>query len=118
MIAAFLCNRSMRQEPHLYGVKSLYAHKVEVHDYKLLCLARVEVRDQKFSLVGILGGWATEHPTPLREVHGGYWEITNNRHNDHQRNAVCLENLEFENSNSRVITAPPLPPVPVFADNF
>ncbi|KAL1356408.1 hypothetical protein AAHE18_05G182900 [Arachis hypogaea] len=34
-----------------------YASKVEVHDYKLLCLAAVEVRDQKFTLVGILGTW-------------------------------------------------------------
>ncbi|KAM0958063.1 hypothetical protein ACFX13_023807 [Malus domestica] len=35
----------------------LYAHKVEVEDFKLLCLAKVEVQDQKFTLVGILGGW-------------------------------------------------------------
>lgn len=38
-------------------LQSLYAHKVEVQDYKLLCLARVEVKDQKFTVVGILGGW-------------------------------------------------------------
>jgi len=30
-----------------------------VQDYKLLCLAAVEVRDQKFTLVGILGNWWT-----------------------------------------------------------
>ncbi|XP_021817348.1 uncharacterized protein LOC110759486 isoform X2 [Prunus avium] len=51
-----LCHRLKRQEPHLYN-KSLYASKVEVEDFQLLCLARVEVRDQKFTLVGILGGW-------------------------------------------------------------
>ncbi|EXC20320.1 hypothetical protein L484_020540 [Morus notabilis] len=51
------CHQLMRQEPHLYNIKSLYAHKVEVQDYKLLCLARVEVKDQEFTLVGILGGW-------------------------------------------------------------
>lgn len=38
-------------------LQSLYASKVEVEDFQLLCLARVEVRDQKFTLVGILGGW-------------------------------------------------------------
>ncbi|XP_062106905.1 uncharacterized protein LOC133818187 isoform X2 [Humulus lupulus] len=42
---------------YVFVDESVYAHKVEVQDYKLLCLARVEVRDQKFSLVGILGGW-------------------------------------------------------------
>ncbi|XP_030481835.2 uncharacterized protein LOC115698793 [Cannabis sativa] len=63
-----LCNRSMQQEPSLFGVKTLYAHKVEVRDYKLLCLARVEVRDQKFSLVGILGGWWSL-PSPSQGVY-------------------------------------------------
>ncbi|KAL5864310.1 hypothetical protein ACOSQ3_001824 [Xanthoceras sorbifolium] len=52
-----LCHQSMRQKPHLYIFKSLYANKVEVQDYKLLCIARVEVGDQKLTLVGILGGW-------------------------------------------------------------
>ncbi|KAF7819548.1 uncharacterized protein G2W53_025003 [Senna tora] len=52
-----LCQQSMRQEPSLRKVKSLYARKVEVRDYKLLCLANVEVRDQNFTLVGILGNW-------------------------------------------------------------
>ncbi|ONI19646.1 hypothetical protein PRUPE_3G289300 [Prunus persica] len=51
-----LCHRLKRGEPHLYN-KSLYASKVEVEDFQLLCLARVEVRDQKYTLVGILGGW-------------------------------------------------------------
>ncbi|CAB4275251.1 unnamed protein product [Prunus armeniaca] len=51
-----LCHRLKRGEPHLYN-KALYASKVEVEDFQLLCLARVEVRDQKYTLVGILGGW-------------------------------------------------------------
>ncbi|KAM7267513.1 hypothetical protein ACFE04_009679 [Oxalis oulophora] len=37
--------------------QSLYANKVEVQDYKLICLARVEIRGQKFRFVGMLGGW-------------------------------------------------------------
>ncbi|KAK2661716.1 hypothetical protein Ddye_000290 [Dipteronia dyeriana] len=52
-----LCQQSVRQKPHLYIFKSLYAKKVEVQDYKLLCIATVEVADQKLTLVGILGGW-------------------------------------------------------------
>ncbi|KAG6716048.1 hypothetical protein I3842_04G027800 [Carya illinoinensis] len=52
-----LCHQSMRKEPHLYRKKSLYAKNVEVQDYKLLCIARVELKEEKFTLVGILGGW-------------------------------------------------------------
>ncbi|GLT33227.1 hypothetical protein SLA2020_078310 [Shorea laevis] len=52
-----LCRQLMCQEPHLYRLKSLCASKVEVQDYYLFCLARVEVRDQKLNLAGILGGW-------------------------------------------------------------
>ncbi|KAG2383816.1 hypothetical protein LR48_Vigan10g281000 [Vigna angularis] len=54
-----LCQKCMRQEARFLKLKSLYASKVEVQDYKLLCLAAVEVRDQKFTLVGILGSWWT-----------------------------------------------------------
>ncbi|XP_031286545.1 uncharacterized protein LOC116145244 isoform X3 [Pistacia vera] len=53
----FFCHQLMRQRPHLFLFKTLYANKVEVQDYMLLCLARVEVIDQKLTLVGILGGW-------------------------------------------------------------
>ncbi|KAM0958064.1 hypothetical protein EV1_023161 [Malus domestica] len=42
---------------YVFVEEPLYAHKVEVEDFKLLCLAKVEVQDQKFTLVGILGGW-------------------------------------------------------------
>lgn len=52
-----LCHQSMRQEPYLYLLKSLYANKVEVQDYKFFCLAKVEVKGQKLTLVGVLGGW-------------------------------------------------------------
>lgn len=41
----------------MFHLQPLYARKVEVEDFKLLCLAKVEVQDQKFTLVGILGGW-------------------------------------------------------------
>ncbi|KAJ8750108.1 hypothetical protein K2173_014023 [Erythroxylum novogranatense] len=44
-----LCKRLMRREPHLYLFKSLYANRVDVKDYKLLCLAIVEIRDQKMA---------------------------------------------------------------------
>ncbi|XP_027923379.1 uncharacterized protein LOC114181201 [Vigna unguiculata] len=54
-----LCQKFMRQDAGFLKLKSLYASKVEVQDYKLLCLAAVEVRDQKFTLVGILGSWWT-----------------------------------------------------------
>ncbi|KAG5153442.1 hypothetical protein AAZX31_05G005100 [Glycine max] len=62
-----LCQQHMRQETQFFKAKSLYASKVEVQDYKLLCLADVEVRDQKFTLVGVLGSW---WPIP----HLPFWE--------------------------------------------
>ncbi|XP_038702872.1 uncharacterized protein LOC119999403 isoform X2 [Tripterygium wilfordii] len=52
-----LCHQYKRQDPRLYGSKSLYASKVEVQDYKILCVARVVISNQRFTLVGILGGW-------------------------------------------------------------
>lgn len=42
-----------------FALQSLYAKKVEVQDYKLLCLAKVELKEETISLVGILGGWWT-----------------------------------------------------------
>ncbi|XP_020224899.1 uncharacterized protein LOC109806812 isoform X1 [Cajanus cajan] len=63
-----LCQQFMRQETRFLKVKSLYASKVEVQDYKLLCLADVEVRDQKFTLVGILGSWWTLPHLPFWEA--------------------------------------------------
>lgn len=81
-----LCYQFMRQEPHLYKVKSLYAKKVEVQDYKLLCLARVEVREQKFTLVGILGGWWAL-PTLMYQ---GAFSIFKNGYMKHYRENVYL----------------------------
>ncbi|XWS30383.1 hypothetical protein CRYUN_Cryun24cG0112700 [Craigia yunnanensis] len=54
-----LCPGYMCQKPHLYRFKSLHASKVEleVQDYKLICLARVEIGDRKLHLIGILGSW-------------------------------------------------------------
>ncbi|XP_019427592.1 PREDICTED: uncharacterized protein LOC109335835 isoform X3 [Lupinus angustifolius] len=54
-----LCKQCMRQETQFLNAKSLYANKVEVQDYKFLCVADIEVRGQKFTLVGILGTWWT-----------------------------------------------------------
>ncbi|XP_073002126.1 uncharacterized protein [Typha latifolia] len=52
-----LRQRDTQRHPRLGKPKFLYARKVELHDYKLLCLAEVELRDKKLYLVGILGGW-------------------------------------------------------------
>ncbi|XP_058091890.1 uncharacterized protein LOC131237872 isoform X2 [Magnolia sinica] len=59
-----LRHRSMRQDPGLYKLKAFYAKKVEVEDYKLLCLARVELRDKKITLMGILGSWWVLQSSP------------------------------------------------------
>ncbi|KAL0554849.1 hypothetical protein IC582_008777 [Cucumis melo] len=49
---------SSSQEPHLSNWKKrLVARKVEVEDYKVLCVAKVEMKHQNFTLVGVLGGW-------------------------------------------------------------
>ncbi|KAG4179359.1 hypothetical protein ERO13_A10G102700v2 [Gossypium hirsutum] len=42
---------------YLFIEKALHASKVEVQDYKLFCLAIVEIGDEKIRLIGILGGW-------------------------------------------------------------
>lgn len=66
----------IHQEPSLSGSKSLYANKVDVHDYRLFCLARVEMRNQKLTLVGILGGW---WPLPLSPSLGASLALTISR---------------------------------------
>ncbi|MED6197207.1 hypothetical protein PIB30_054476 [Stylosanthes scabra] len=62
-----LCEKSMRQDTRFFKKKP-YASKVEVKDYKLLCQATVEVRDQKFTLVGILGTWWSLPHLPIWEA--------------------------------------------------
>ncbi|KAK1325505.1 hypothetical protein QJS10_CPA01g01250 [Acorus calamus] len=68
--------RAMRQDPGFYKSKlSYYVKKVEVEDYLLMCLAKVELSDASLSLVGILGNWwvlpsslgADFHPKQLHE---------------------------------------------------
>ncbi|XP_057983869.1 uncharacterized protein LOC131168455 isoform X2 [Malania oleifera] len=65
-------SQAMLQDPLLHKFKnflslqSLHAKKVEVEDYKVLCLARIELRDQKFTLIGILGSWWVLPPSPLQ----------------------------------------------------
>ncbi|KAK6256433.1 hypothetical protein SCA6_017738, partial [Theobroma cacao] len=54
-----LCHGYMHHKPHFYIYKSLHASNVEVQDYKLLCIAKVEIGDQKLRVIGILGGWWT-----------------------------------------------------------
>ncbi|XP_058188195.1 uncharacterized protein LOC131304813 isoform X3 [Rhododendron vialii] len=52
-----LRQKFIHQQPLLYKFKLLYAKKVEVDDYKFFCLARVELNNQEFTLIGILGSW-------------------------------------------------------------
>ncbi|CAN1853321.1 hypothetical protein LINPERHAP1_LOCUS40988 [Linum perenne] len=57
-VLLLLATRPSPLRVYLFIDQSLYAKKkVEVQDYKLLCVATVEVRDKNFILVGILGGW-------------------------------------------------------------
>nr|CAD1842926.1 unnamed protein product [Ananas comosus var. bracteatus] len=52
-----LRQREMRRDPSFHKTKFLYARNVEVEDYKLLCIGKVELRDKKLHVIGILGGW-------------------------------------------------------------
>lgn len=52
-----LRRRAILQNPLLYKFKSLHAKKVEVEDYVVLWLGRIEMRDEKFTVIGVLGSW-------------------------------------------------------------
>lgn len=52
-----LRQREMRQEPRWNKAKFLYAKNVSVEDYHLLCLAKVDKKDLRLHVIGILGGW-------------------------------------------------------------
>lgn len=52
-----LRERDMRKDPSPFKAKFLYVKNVKVDDYKVLCLAKVELRDVKLDVIGILGGW-------------------------------------------------------------
>ncbi|KAI3784704.1 hypothetical protein L1987_43807 [Smallanthus sonchifolius] len=60
------------RHPILHKFKSLYAKKVEVDDYTVFCIAKVEIGDQKYTLVGILGGWWVFEMTSLRSAFSGF----------------------------------------------
>ncbi|CAI0456151.1 unnamed protein product [Linum tenue] len=71
-VLLLLATRPSPLTVYLFVEQSLYAKKVEVQDYKFLCIAAVEVRDRRFTLVGILGGWWV---LPLsREAFSSFWE--------------------------------------------
>lgn len=53
-------------------MQSLYAKKVEVDDYKVFCIAKVEIVDQRYTLVGIMGGWWVLEMTSLRSALSGF----------------------------------------------
>lgn len=57
MFVEQLRQRDMGRDPSLRKAKFLYVKKVEVEDYKILCMARVEMRDLNMDVIGILGGW-------------------------------------------------------------
>lgn len=60
-----LRQRDMRQDPRLHKTKFFYAKKVEVEDYKFLCLAKVELRDVRLKIIGLLGGWWVVHTSRI-----------------------------------------------------
>ncbi|KAD4586638.1 hypothetical protein E3N88_24239 [Mikania micrantha] len=60
------------RHPILHKLKSLYVKKVEVDDYTVLCIAKIEIGDQKYTLLGILGGWWVFELTSLRSVLSGF----------------------------------------------
>ncbi|KZV19358.1 hypothetical protein F511_25093 [Dorcoceras hygrometricum] len=53
----FLTTKPFPSSVHLVVDRPPKARIVEVQDYTLLCLARVEIKDEKLMLIGILGGW-------------------------------------------------------------
>ncbi|CAA2983374.1 Hypothetical predicted protein [Olea europaea subsp. europaea] len=52
-----LRNQLMRRHPFLYRFRPLHVKMVEVEDYTVLCVARVEIKDERFVLIGVLGTW-------------------------------------------------------------
>ncbi|KAL3833137.1 hypothetical protein ACJIZ3_007873 [Penstemon smallii] len=52
-----LRHQIMSQQPLLYRFKPINAKTVEVEDYTFLCMAKVDINEEKFVLVGILGSW-------------------------------------------------------------
>lgn len=41
----------------IHFLQLLYVKNVKVEDYKILCLAKVVLRDVRLDVIGILGGW-------------------------------------------------------------
>ncbi|XP_078160324.1 uncharacterized protein LOC144555769 [Carex rostrata] len=60
-----LRRRDMHRDPSLLNTKMLYTRKIEVEDYKLVCYGKVEIRDRKLHLIGILGGWWIVHVSDI-----------------------------------------------------
>lgn len=40
-----------------FTLQPLHVKMVEVEDYTALCVARVEIKDERFMLIGVLGSW-------------------------------------------------------------
>ncbi|OMO59233.1 hypothetical protein CCACVL1_24978 [Corchorus capsularis] len=76
-----------------FSMQPVYASKVDVQDYKLFCLARVEIEDQKLRLIGILGGWWTL-PSSL-----GIYFIRQEQCSDLQPAVDNLHQLDFNQKN-------------------
>ncbi|KAM0932846.1 hypothetical protein DsansV1_C38g0233271 [Dioscorea sansibarensis] len=52
-----LRQRDMHSDPSLYKTKLLYLKNVQVKDYKILCVAKVELVRKKLFVIGMLGEW-------------------------------------------------------------
>ncbi|XP_020589574.1 uncharacterized protein LOC110030922 isoform X2 [Phalaenopsis equestris] len=62
------CTRPNPFSIYMFVEQFLYVKKVEVEDYKILCMARVELRDMKLDVIGILGGWWVFQTSPAHST--------------------------------------------------
>ncbi|KAL8097743.1 hypothetical protein AgCh_030749 [Apium graveolens] len=68
LIVALLSSKPSPSSVYFVIEQPLYAKQVKVQDYKLLFVARVELHDQKFTLIGILGNWWVIQMAPCLET--------------------------------------------------
>ncbi|KAH7658885.1 hypothetical protein IHE45_17G119200 [Dioscorea alata] len=52
-----LRQRDMHADPSFYKTKLLYLKNVQVKDYKILCVAKVELVHKRLFVIGMLGEW-------------------------------------------------------------
>ncbi|XP_047323519.1 uncharacterized protein LOC124927192 isoform X2 [Impatiens glandulifera] len=66
-----------QRHPFLSKFKSMYAKKVEIDDYTLLCIARVELNDEKLTLIGLLGSWWILPCLPCLQIEEAFVAVKN-----------------------------------------